>query len=50
MLLGTLGASLLMNLLTSKGAIAKSQVWGIIGAGEDIFRASEGTARAGEDI
>ena len=50
MLLGTLGASLLMNLLTGKGAIATSQVWGIIGAGEDIFRASEGTARASEDI
>ena len=50
MLLGTLGASLLMNLLTGKGVIAKSQVWGIIGAGEDTFRASEGTARADEDI
>ena len=35
MLLGTLGASLLGNLLTEKGAIAKSQ-------GQGIYRAGKG--------
>ena len=34
MLLGTLGASLLGNLLTGKGAIATSQGWGIYRAGK----------------
>ena len=34
MLLGTLGASLLGNLLTGKGAIATSQERGIYGAGK----------------
>ena len=40
MLLGTLGASLLGNLLSGKGAIAKKQGWGIV-------RAEYGAKRAG---
>ena len=40
MLLGTLGASLLGNLLTSKGAIVASQ-------GQGTIRAGEGTVGAG---
>ena len=49
MLSGTLGASLLGNLLTGKGVIATSQGWGIYRAGEskDINRAGEGTLRGG---
>ena len=51
MLLGTLGASLLGNLLTGKGAIAKSQGRGIYragkGKGKGINRAGEGVLRAG---
>ena len=51
MLLGTLGASLLGNLLTGKGAIAKSQGRGIYragkGKGKGINRAGEGIVRAG---
>ena len=43
MLLGTLGASLLGNLLTGKGMIGTSQGRGAIRAGED-------TARAGQDF
>ena len=43
MLLGTLGASLLGNLLASKGAIATSQGWGTV-------RAGEGTIRTGQDF
>ena len=43
MLLGTLGASLLGNLLASKGALATSQGWGTI-------RAGEGTIRTGQDF
>ena len=43
MLLGTLGASLLGNLLTDKRAIATSQ-------GRDTIRAGEGTVRAGQDF
>ena len=43
MLLGTLGASLLGNLLTDKAMIGKSQGRGTIGAGEE-------TARAGQDF
>ena len=41
MLLGTLGASLLGNLLTSRGAIAKSQGQGVnrAGKGRGINRA-----------
>ena len=49
MLLGTLGASLLGNLLTGKGAIAKSQGRRIYraGKGKGINRAGEGIVRAG---
>ena len=45
MLLGTLGTSLLGNLLTGKGAIAKSE-------GREIYRAGKGKGenRAGEGI
>ena len=43
MLLGTLAASLLGNLLTRKGVKAK-----ILGKG--VIRASEGTTRAGQDF
>ena len=42
MLLGTLGASLLGNLLTGKGSIAMSQGRGTIRAGEGIIRAGQG--------
>ena len=44
MLLGTLGASLLGNLLTGKGAIATSQGWGIYrgGKGKGVLRAGYG--------
>ena len=49
MLLVTLGASLLGNLLTGKGAIATSQGRGIYraGKGKGINRAGEGIVRAG---
>ena len=49
MLLGTLGASLLGNLLTGKGAIATSQGQGIYraGKGKAINRAGERVLRAG---
>ena len=49
MLLGTLGTSLLGNLLTGKGAIATSQGRGIYraGKGKGINRAGEGIVRAG---
>ena len=49
MLLDTLGASLLGNLLTRKGAIAKSQGREIYraGKGEGVLRAAEGVLRAG---
>ena len=50
MQLGTLGASLLENLLTGKGAIATSQGQGTIRAGEGTFKADEGTVRAGQDF
>ena len=43
MLLGTLGASLLGNLLTGKGAIAVSQ-------GRGTNRAGEDTDRTGQDF
>ena len=49
-LLGTLGASLLGNLLTRKGAILTSQGQGAIRAGEGRFKADEGTVRAGQDF
>ena len=48
MLLGTLGAGLLGNLLTGKGAIATSQGQSTIRAAEDTFRAAEGSVRAGQ--
>ena len=47
MLLGTLDASLLANLLTGKGRIATSQGRGIYRAGKGINRAGEGVLRAG---
>ena len=51
MLLGTLGASLLANLLTGRGAIATSQGRGIYRAGKSkgkgVNRAGEGIVRAG---
>ena len=57
MLLGTLGASLLVNLLTGKGAIATSQGreanmpgWGTIIVSEGTFRAGEGIVRASQDF
>ena len=46
MLLGTLGASLLGNLLTGKGVNEIGK--GINRAGEGIIRAGEGIIRAGE--
>ena len=45
MLLGTIGASLLGNLSTQKGAITTSQGWGIYRAGK-----GKGINRAGEQI
>ena len=57
MLLGSLGTSLLGNLLTDKGAIETSQRQGAnmpgqgtIRAGESTIRAGEGTIRAGQDF
>ena len=46
MLLGTLGASLLGNLLTSKGAFHAGK--GVNKKGKGIHRAGEGIVRAGE--
>ena len=43
MLLGTLGASLLRNLLAGKGAIATSQGWGTIRAREGKIRSDKET-------
>ena len=48
MLLGTLGASLLGNLLTGKGAIAMSHRQVVNKKGDRIHRAGEGIIRAGE--
>ena len=48
MLLDTLGASLLGNLLTGKGAIATSQGRGVNKKGKWINRAGEGIITAGE--
>ena len=50
MVLGTLSANLLGNLLTGKGVRATSQGRCTIRAGEDKFRAGEGTVRAGQDF
>ena len=49
MVLGTLGASLLGNLLTGQGVVAKCQGQGIYraGNGKGINRAGEGIVRAG---
>ena len=47
MLLGTLDASLLGNLLIGKGPIATSQGRGIYRAGKGINKAGEGVLRAG---
>ena len=41
MLLGTLGASLLGNLLNGKGVIATSHIHGTIRVGEGTIRAGE---------
>ena len=48
MLLGALGASLLGNLKTGKGAIAMSRERGTVRVGEGTFRADESTIRADE--
>ena len=48
MLLGTLGANLLGNLLTGKGVKSKIPVRGVLRPGEGTIRAGEWTARAGE--
>ena len=50
MLLGTLGASLLGNLLTGKGVKAKTPRRGLIRTGDGTVRASEGTIRAGKNF
>ena len=51
MLLGTLGASLLGNILTGKGAIANRQGQGVYragkGKGKGVLRGGEGVLRAG---
>ena len=44
MLLGTLGASLLVNLLTGKG-VKRSKI-----TGQGVMRAGEDTIRAGQDF
>ena len=50
MLLGTLGASLLGNLLARKGAIATRQGKNTIRSVESIIRPGKGTIRAGQDF
>ena len=45
MLVGTLGASLLGNILAGKGAIATSQRQGVNRAGEEIVRAGYGNKK-----
>ena len=45
MLLGTLGANLLGNILAGKGAIATSQGRGVNRAGEGIVRAGYGNKK-----
>ena len=45
MLLGKLGASLLGNILTDKGALAKSRGRGINRAGEGVVRAGYGNKK-----
>ena len=48
--IGTLGATLLRNLLTGKKAITTSQRRAKIRASEGTIRAGEGTIRAGHDF
>ena len=48
MLLGTLGANLLGNLLTGQEVKSKIPVRGVLRPGEGTIRAGEWTARAGE--
>ena len=48
MLLGTLRASLLGNLLTGKGEIARTHRQVVDKKGKGIHRASDGIIRAGE--
>ena len=50
MLLGTLGSSLLGNLLTGKGMEAKIPRRGAMRAGEETIGTSESTIRAGQDF
>ena len=50
MLLGTLGAFILGNLLTGKRARATSQGRGTTRAGEGTIRAGGGAIRAGQDF
>ena len=50
MLLGTLDAILLGNLLTGKGRKANNPGQGTIRAGEGTIRAGERTIRAGQDF
>ena len=50
MLLGTLGANLLGNLITGKEAIATSQGCEANMPGQGTLRAGEGTIRAGQDF
>ena len=45
MLVGTLGASLLQNILAGKGAIATSQGQAVNRAGEEIVRAGYGNKK-----
>ena len=47
---GTLGASLIGNLLTGKRAVTTSPGQGTIRAGEGTFRAFESSFRAGQDF
>ena len=50
MLLGTLGASLLGNILAGKGAIATSHGQGVNRAGEGIVRAGYGNKKTKTDF
>ena len=50
MLLGTLGGSLLENLLTDKGAIARCQRGKANMPGQGTIRTGESTVRAGQDF
>ena len=50
MLLGTLGASLLGNILAGKGAIATSHRRGINKQGKGIIRAGKGTTMSTKKV